>query len=69
MEDREEIIQMWTKAGGLLTKKMASDILGVNKSVMSKRKDFKTYRIGKNEFLSFNEVINREDIKPRKKKI
>jgi len=67
MPKKEEIIVIWNKAGGLITKKLAADILGVNKSVLSKRKDIETYKIGSTSYVSYHDIINREDIKPRNK--
>ena len=68
MEYKDKISEEWAKAGGLISKSVAASILKVNKSVMTKRKDLKRIQIGKDEFLSFAEIMSREDIKPRKPK-
>ena len=68
MEYKEKISEEWAKSGGLISKAVAAKILKVNKSVMTKRKDLKKIRIGEDEFLSFAEIMSREDIKPRKGK-
>lgn len=68
MEYKDKISEEWAKAGGLISKAVAAKILKVNKSVMTKRKDLKKIQIGNDEFLSFAEIMSREDIKPRQKK-
>lgn len=65
---KQQILDSWTKAGGLITKATAAKILGVNRSVISKRTDIKSYIIDNDEFVSFAEIISRIDIKPRKKR-
>lgn len=68
MTYKEEIINQWNKAGGLITKIAAARILGVSQSVITRRSDIKKYQVGKDEYVSYTEIINREDIKPRAKR-
>lgn len=68
MTYKEKIAATWISAGGLITKITAAKILGVNPSVLSKRKDIKKYEIESDEFVSFQEIMQRTDIKSRKKK-
>lgn len=68
MSYKEEILENWTKAGGLIPKATAAKILNVSRSVFSTRKDLTIYKIGNDEFLSYTEIMNRQDIKPRKKR-
>lgn len=65
---REQIKECWTKTGGLITKSTAAKILEVNRSVITKNNSINKYKIGKDEFVSFVEIINNQDIKPRKKR-
>ncbi len=68
MEYKEELKENWTTAGGLITKATAGKILNVSRSVITKRKDIKKYKIDNDEFVSYTEIINRTDIKPRMKR-
>jgi hypothetical protein len=68
MEYKDKLKEEWTKSGGLINKSVAAKILKVNKSVMTKRKDLKKIKIGEDIFLSYAEIMSREDIKPRKSK-
>lgn len=68
MTYKETIEKAWTSAGGLIQKATAAKILGVDRSVFSKRKDIKIWDIEGDEYVSYTEIMNREDIKPRKKK-
>ena len=65
---KEQIKEYWTSTGGLITKATAAKILGVNRSVITKNKTIKTYKVENDEFVSFVEIINNEEIKPRKKR-
>lgn len=70
MTYREQINTVWNTAGGLISKRTAAKILQVNPSVISKRiknGTLKSYKIEDDEFISFQEILKREDIKPRKK--
>lgn len=68
MTYKDEIKEEWTKAGGLITKVTAARILGVNQSVISRRKDIRRWIIDGDEFVSYTEIMNRDDIKPRRKR-
>lgn len=68
MNYKEKIIEEWTKSGGLITKVTAARILGVTQSVITRRKDIKRYIVNNDEFVSFIEIINNTEIKPRKKR-
>jgi len=68
MSYKEDIITQWTQAGGLITKATAAKILNICRSAISNRKDITIYKVGNDEFVSFTEIINRRDIKPRKKR-
>lgn len=68
MTYKEEIIKEWLKAGGLIPKNTAAKILGVSASVITKRKDIKRYKVKNDEYVSFSEIIGREDVVPRKKR-
>lgn len=68
MTYKEKIAATWISAGGLITKITAAKILGVNPSVLSRRKDIRKYEIENDEFVSFQEIMARTDIKSRKKK-
>ena len=71
MSYKEEINNIWNTAGGLITKRTAAKILGVNPSVISSRirnGTLKTYHIEEDEFLSLQETLKNEEIKPRKKR-
>ncbi len=58
----------WAKAGGLINKKTAANILGVNKSTITNRKDITIHEVEEDKFVSYAEISNRKDIKPRKKR-
>jgi predicted XRE-type DNA-binding protein len=68
MTYKEEIEKNWTKAGGLITQATAGKILGVNRSAISRRKDIKKFIIENDKLVSYTEIMNRKDIKPRKKR-
>jgi hypothetical protein len=69
MEYKELFEKEWVRQGGLINKATAAKILKVNNSVLSKRKDIKKIPILQDEFVSFAEIIKRDDIKPRRKKV
>lgn len=69
MTYKEQINELWNKAGGLITKRTAAKILQVNPSVISKRiknGSLRSFQIEEDEFLSLQEILKRDDIKPRK---
>lgn len=69
MDFKEKFLEEWTKSnGGLITPAVASKIYGVNRSVITKRKDIKKYIIEDNTFVSLIEILNKKDIKPRSKR-
>lgn len=62
---KDDFLKQWIAAGGLITPAVAAKLLGVTRSVISHREDLQKYEIGDNVFVSFSEIMQREDIKPR----
>lgn len=66
---KEKFLEAWAKAGaGLISPAIAGKIHGVDRSSITRRKDIKKYHVEDNVFVSLTEIMNHEDIKPRKKR-
>ena len=58
--NNKEIIKHWKQEGGLITVKLAAEIIGIKNPSVCRATDagkIKSYSIGKTRFLSFNDVI------------
>jgi len=69
MKFRETFLEAWAKSGGgLISPAIAAKILGVNRSAITRHKDIKKYIVEENVFVSLTEIMNHENIKPRRKR-